>query len=59
MGRARVPARREGVPEPKAAFSSLIREKLWAGERSGSCRTRTRSLPALRQLLRAIFCKTK
>jgi hypothetical protein len=47
MGRARVPARRESVPEANGAFSSLIREGYGLREQSGSCRTRTRSLPAL------------
>ena len=46
-GRARVPARSEGVSQANGAFSSLIRVGYKLRERSGSCRTRTRSLPAL------------
>ena len=30
MGRARVPARRDDVPEANGAFSSLIKGRLWA-----------------------------
>jgi len=47
MGRARVPARREVVPEANGAFSSLIREGCGLRERSRGRGTRTRSLPAL------------
>jgi hypothetical protein len=47
MGRARVPARREGVPEANGVFWFLIGEGCGLRERSGSRRTRTRSLPAL------------
>jgi len=44
MGRARVPARREGVPEANGAFSSSIREGCGLREQRIA---RTRSLPAL------------
>jgi hypothetical protein len=46
-GRSRIPARREGVLEANSVFSPLIRESSGLREPSGSCRTRTRSLPAL------------
>jgi len=35
----------EGVLEANGIFSSLIKEGFRLRERSGSCRTRTRSLP--------------
>jgi hypothetical protein len=44
MGRARVPARREGVPEANGVFSFLIGEGCGLRERRIA---RTRSLPAL------------
>jgi hypothetical protein len=47
MGRARVPARREGVPEANGVFSFLIGECYGLRERSRGRGTRTRSLPAL------------
>ena len=40
--------RREGVLEAIGVVSPLIRVSSGLRERSGSCRTRTRSLPALR-----------
>jgi hypothetical protein len=43
-GRARVPARRDGVPEAKGVFSPLIREGSGLRERRIA---RTRSLPTL------------
>jgi hypothetical protein len=46
-GRARVPARREGVLEANGVFSRLIGEASGLREQSGGCRTRTRSLPSL------------
>ncbi len=47
MGRARVPARREGVPEANGVFSCLIGEGCGLREGSRGRGTRTRSLPAL------------
>jgi hypothetical protein len=44
-GRARVSASRENVPQPKAVFSSAIKIGTRLRQQSGSCRTRTRSLP--------------
>jgi hypothetical protein len=44
MGRARVPARREDVPEANGAFSSLIKGRLWA---SGTTDREDAILPAL------------
>jgi hypothetical protein len=44
MGRARVPARREGVLEANGVFSPLIRQGFGLRERRIA---RTRSLPAL------------
>jgi hypothetical protein len=46
MGRARVLARREGVLETNGVFSVLDQVVRGLRERSGNCRTRTRSLPS-------------